>query len=598
MESRLPRFLRFLEIQSADRRIVRQSRLLQILVGIVLLSGLNGVVTSFGRLIAGPSTIQDYLIFIAQIVTLLVFVTLTFSLLHKGRFIAAVNICFIILDLILFSLLVSTEGAGPFHLLLLISVFSIASLQSVRVSIVYLAVILTAVSLYYINSQPDGMDSAISYIQLALLLTLPSWFFANDLRISRDRADRLTNELEVTISDLDIRARQLEQIADVGRVATASLDQEKLIRNSVALIRSQFNFYYVGLYLVNSAGSRLVLQEAVGESGRMTAEKGSDQTIGQVSIVGWVALNRQARIALDVGEDPYFFNNPNLPDTHSEVALPLLARGRLLGVLDVQSRETNAFKEQDISVLQVMADQIAAGIDNARLFQEISDQAGLLAELQTITNLMSQQANTRNALNVLATRAVSLFNADGGGVFLYRPEKDNLKLVVNLNVNDEQVGEILRPGEGLSGLVFAENKTITIDDYEVWEGRSEKFTHVGFHSAVALPLRRQTEPIGVLALTRTQKGQPFKADEVQIAELLAAQVSAVIINNQLIEETRRLIKRERTINQAAAQIRRSLDARTILDTMTGELGNLFGNRTVKARLFPQQEGRSEEKETP
>ncbi len=168
--------------------------------------------------------------------------------------------------------------------------------------------------------------------------------------------------------------------------------------------------------------------------------------------------------------------------------------------------------------------------------------------------------------------------------------------MVNLDLNDSRTGEVLKPGEGLSGRAFAENKTLTVEDYTVWEGRSESFVQGNFYAAAAIPLRRQNDPIGVLTLTRKQKGKPFKTEEIQIAELLAAQISAVILNNQLIDETRRLVKRERTINQAAAQIRRSLDAKTILDTTTEELGNLLGSRVVRARIYPQQGITDEEKE--
>ncbi|NIP28428.1 MAG: GAF domain-containing protein, partial [Phycisphaerae bacterium] len=144
-------------------------------------------------------------------------------------------------------------------------------------------------------------------------------------------------------------------------------------------------FYHVSLYLMTPDGNRLVLQEAIGDMGHFDALKGEKTTVGQVSIVGWVAMNRQARIALDVGDAPYYFENPKLPDTHSEIALPLLARGRLLGVLDIQSRESGAFQSEDMPVFQVMADQIAVGIDNARLFEDISEQAKQLTELQNIT---------------------------------------------------------------------------------------------------------------------------------------------------------------------------------------------------------------------
>jgi GAF domain-containing protein len=201
---------------------------------------------------------------------------------------------------------------------------------------------------------------------------------------------------------------------------------------------------------------------------------------------------------------------------------------------------------------------------------------------------MNQQANARNALNVLVEKIPALFNADGGGVFLYEPKENVLKLMANLNAVDERIGRSLAPGEGLSGWAFKENKTHAIDNYTTWAGRSEKYAQGGFHAAVAIPLRRQNEPLGVLTLTRSAEGQPFLQDEIQIAELLAAQVAAVIINNQLIEETRRLVQRERTINQATDQIRRSLDAKTILDTTTAELGNLLTNKVVRARLYAEE----------
>ncbi|MFZ0544513.1 MAG: GAF domain-containing protein, partial [Candidatus Promineifilaceae bacterium] len=355
---------------------------------------------------------------------------------------------------------------------------------------------------------------------------------------------------------------------------------------------------YVSILRINQDGSRLIIKEASGESGRDLKRQGHDLTVGQVSIVGWVAINRQARVALDVGEDPHYFNDPNLPDTHSEVALPLMARGRLLGVMDVHSREKNAFQEEDVSALQVLADQLANSLDNAALFEEINIQTNQLTELQTLTSLMNQQANTKNALNVLAEKAAPLFNADGGGVFLYQPEEKNLILSINLNTSVGGSGRTLKLGEGLAGRVFVENQTQSIEDYSTWEGRSETFVPDGLHAAVGIPLRRLNEPVGVLALTRSNTGQPFKTEEIQIAELLAAQVGAIITNNQLIEETRRLVQRERTINQASAEIRRSLDAKTILDTMTGQLGHLLGNRVVKARLFQQQEGTAEEQEQP
>ena len=590
MEAQAPARFRFFEIQSNDPRIVRQSRLLQILVLIIALSGIFSTITSFLGVQSNldQPSLQNLVIPLVQGVSIVIFAAVAFYLLRKGRFLPAVHIFFIALNGLFFTLLISTGNEVVFSYLLLISVFTIAALQSNRVSLLYLIIISVAMTLYYMDSNPDPIGSASEFIRVALFLSAPIWFFANDLRNSRDRARMLAQELEGSVQGLGEQSKQLQEIAEIGRVATASLDREKLLQDVVNLIQERFGFYHVSVLLISPDGTRLVLEEASGEMGQSLKEDGYHLTIGQVSIIGWVAINRKARIALDVGDDPYYFSNPDLPDTRSEVALPLIARGRLLGVLDVQSREINAFQEEDISGLQVMADQIASGLDNARLFNDISNQATVLTQLQSVTNLMNQQANTRNALNVLAKKVPALFNADGGGVFLHESNEDVLKLIVNLNTSDERVGRSLAPGEGISGWAFKENKTHAIDDYTNWSGRSEKYAEAGFFAAVAIPLRRQNQPMGVLTLTRSQEGQPFKKDEIQIAELLAAQISAVLTNNQLIDETRRLVQRERTINQATANIRRSLDAKTILDTTTAELGNLLSNKIVRARLYAEE----------
>lgn len=589
------RLFRFLTINSDDERIVRQSRLLQILVALIAIAGVAGSITVLIDILQGQSSDFGSVQIAGQMVAVFIFTFATFYLLHHGHFLPAVHLFFILLNALILVLLFGFDNI-VFSYLLLISVFSIAAVQSIRASAIYFLVTIAAVSLYHYFNSLDPIGSASEFIRIALFLTIPSWFFANDLRNSRDKADRLTKELETSVANYAQRTKQLQHIAEIGRIATASLDQEKLLRNTVNLIQERFGLYFVRVFLLSPDGSRLIVEEASGESGRNEEQRGIHLTVGQVSIVGWVAINRQARIALNVGEDPFYFDDPNLPHTQSEVALPLIARNRLLGVLDVHSRESMAFQEEDISILQVMADQIARGMDNARLFEEISRQADTLTELQTITSLMSQQANIYNALNVVAKRAIGLFNAGGGGVFLRQSGGDKLEFIVNLNESDTNSDQILDPGEGLSGRAFAKNETIIIDDIGAWENPIENFILGNFQFAVAIPLRSQKEPIGVLTLTRNEVDQPFLAEEIQVAELLAAQVSAVIVNNQLIEETRRLAKRERSINQAAAQIRRSLDAKTILETTTDQLGHLLGDKIVKARLFPQQEGLTEENE--
>ena len=121
-------------------------------------------------------------------------------------------------------------------------------------------------------------------------------------------------------------------------------------------------------------------------------ERGHSLTIGMQGIVGYVAAQKKPRIALDVGRDAVFFNNPDLPLTRSEVALPLLIRNKILGVLDIQSDRPQAFSVDDTDVLQTLSDQIAIAIENARLLDET--QAAIM-QLEALTSIRTQEAWTQ-----------------------------------------------------------------------------------------------------------------------------------------------------------------------------------------------------------
>jgi GAF domain-containing protein/HAMP domain-containing protein len=407
-----------------------------------------------------------------------------------------------------------------------------------------------------------------------------------------DMARRLRQQLETQeqiINDrtasLERQAERLRLSAEVGRTVSASLDLERLMSDTVQLISSQFGFYHANILLVDSDQQKLVLRAGTGEAGRSLVSEAYNLSIDESSIVGWVAANKKARVALDVGADPVFFDDPHFPETRSEVALPLFARGQLVGVLDVQSKQANDFRQEDVAILQIMADQLASSILNAQLFNESQHRANLLADLQVITDLMNQQATLENALQVLSRRAMKLLDSDGGGVFLWNEAGQYLELVISYDTTGAMVGRRLAPGEGLSGRAFREGQTIKVDDYQHWTGMSSAFSDAPFHAAIAVPLRQQDRPIGVLILTRSQSNRPYGPQEVQVLDLLAAQAGTIISNSQLVDETRRLARRERTLNRIAAEIRRSLDVQTVLETATRELGQTLNDKQIRVRLF-------------
>ena len=181
------------------------------------------------------------------------------------------------------------------------------------------------------------------------------------------RLDNLQGSLE---SEVAKRTDQLKATIEVSRVASTILDPDELITKVVNLITDRFGYYYSAIFLIDESGQWAVLKDATGSAGQTLKSRGHRLPLGGKSMVGTAIATRQARIALDVGAEPVRFENPLLPDTRSEIALPLTITGRIIGVLDVQSIQEAAFSEQDIDTLQGMANSVATALENARLFHE------------------------------------------------------------------------------------------------------------------------------------------------------------------------------------------------------------------------------------
>lgn len=187
------------------------------------------------------------------------------------------------------------------------------------------------------------------------------------------------------------RTNQLQTASEVSHAATSILSLDELLPEVVELIRSHFDYYYVGLFLVDKDFTMLNLRAATGDVGKQLLESKHALPIGNTSMVGWSAENNKARIALDVGKEDIRFKNLLLPLTRSEIALPLRSRGRVIGAMTFQSEKESAFTDSDITALQTMCDQIANAIATASLFD---DRASLIKELESKNAELEQFAYT------------------------------------------------------------------------------------------------------------------------------------------------------------------------------------------------------------
>jgi GAF domain-containing protein len=188
-------------------------------------------------------------------------------------------------------------------------------------------------------------------------------------------------KLESRSMDLQRRLVQIRTAAEISRSLGTILNPQELLQQVVDLIQTRFDLYYTGVFLVDDNRRFATLAAGTGEAGeQMIAEK-HQLSVGGSSMVGWATTHGKPRISLDVGREAIRFQNPHLPHTRSELALPLTIGNQVTGAISVQSTQTNAFDEDDITVLQSIADSLAIALENARLFQKFENS---LREIQQL----------------------------------------------------------------------------------------------------------------------------------------------------------------------------------------------------------------------
>lgn len=372
----------------------------------------------------------------------------------------------------------------------------------------------------------------------------------DNLRVSNKELQELNRTLEdrVTARTVDLqqanqqnvkRAKQFEAIAQVARATATNENLETLLPRLTILISEQFDFYHAGIFLLDENHENAVLRAANSEGGKRMLERGHKLQIGQTGIVGFVSAMGTPRIALDVGSDAVFFDNPDLPDTRSEMALPLRISSVIIGALDVQSTEANAFHEDDIDILSTLADQVAIAIQNARTFQAMQD---LLEQAQRESG-----AYLQDAWRVLQS---------GEGNLGYRVTGSEIVTLTN-PLTSAQVKKAM------------ENK--------------QTVSESGKNANLAIPIRLRDEVIGVMDI-RTPIEHEWDEDEVDIAEAVADRLSLALESSLLLKSTQRQAEIERITADISGKIGATTQFDSILRTAAEELSRVLGGSEVLVQI--------------
>lgn len=359
-----------------------------------------------------------------------------------------------------------------------------------------------------------------------------------------DRVQERTQALAKQNDALVLRARQFETVAEVARNVVSTNEVQELLHAVTVLVSERFGFYHVGIFLIDESREYAALRAANSEGGQRMLARQHRLQVGQTGIVGYVTSAGEPRIATDVGQDAVFFNNPDLPLTRSEMALPLKANNLIIGALDVQSTQSNAFSQEDIQLFTILADQVAIAIHNNNLNAEM---AAALVEAQNVHRRYLQQEWSRVA------------GAEAHNAYRY--------------INGIAVpSETLNAPDVQSAVEFGEPVTTQED---------------GMH-VLSVPVKLRGETIAVIRVQDTSdEVESWHPEEVETVKEVADQVALALENARLFTQTARRAERERKVLEITSKIREHNDPQTMLEVAVRELQNALNASRAQVVLQPR-----------
>lgn len=355
------------------------------------------------------------------------------------------------------------------------------------------------------------------------------------------RVSARTGELDQANQRNERRARQFEAIAQVTKAAAANQNLEDLLALLAQVIAEQFDYYHAGIFLLDDNREYAELRAANSEGGQRMLRRNHRLRMGETGIVGLVAATGQPRIALDVGADAAYFNNPDLPGTHSEAALPLKVSGSVIGVLDIQSAEHNAFSQDDIEALSTLADLVATTIQNARYYESTQE---LVEEAQRISG-----SYLRDAWSTLRSQErVIGYVADGNTLKRSSSNKDPLLFPRESNVAQSTIQHGEKP-------------------------------------RIAVPISVAGQVVGVMNVNLNEEHE-WEQDEIDISKAVADRLSLALEAATLLETTQKRAEIERLTASITGKISSSAQFDSILRTAAEELSHALGGSEVVVQIQP------------
>jgi signal transduction histidine kinase/response regulator RpfG family c-di-GMP phosphodiesterase len=392
-----------------------------------------------------------------------------------------------------------------------------------------------------------------------------------ETRIYTSLADQVAISIEnrSLLDQTQRRARQLQTSAQVAQAASSILDLEELLNRTVNLIKDSFLYDHVQIFLVSIDNRDAQLVASTGEAGKQLLSIHHSLPVGSMSVIGLTTATGVPQLAADTADARVVHRaNPYLPNTRSELALPLIAKGRVLGALDVQSNRPNAFSQEDQSVLANLSDQVAIAIDNARLFElstnRVEEMRFLFDVTRTATSVGEMEEAVKQVsdliLGHLKAATTSIFVLDDTNTQFVRYTSDLSASLGNTPTSFEIENPIFKE-------VLATKQPEIVHEttaHPYWQ----RFPEV--RSGVLMPLLSGDDLVGILAISMRERNA-FTADTTQLLQTMTTTLAAIIQSARLLQQVQAANVRLREVDKLKSQFLANMshELRTPLNSIIG-----------------------------
>ncbi|NJN94396.1 MAG: GAF domain-containing protein [Anaerolineales bacterium] len=370
--------------------------------------------------------------------------------------------------------------------------------------------------------------------------------------------------------------KQLETVAKLSRRIAAILDLDTLLNYVVQSLSQDFEYKFTSIFLIDNTEIRINLKAASNINVKALSPGFSSLVIDNETVIGRVATTAEPMLVNLIAQSEYEPLGYLPVETQSELAVPLVLGGQILGVLDVQSDLPNKYNSDDLFLLQTIADQLAVAIENARLFEERDRRMAELAAFNQIGAVISGSYDLNMMLPNILGRVNALFQVEGVSLMLL--ENDELRFAVAVGPGSEDITSFtLKPGQGIAWSVIESGQTIRVDNVAMDSRHfSEIDSAIDFktRSLLAVPVQIHGKMVGVMEAINRQDGRPFSRDDEVTLEFIASSVAIAIENARLFSQTQSHIEQLAGLLEAS-RIINTLDLQDILNTIVQRVGALL-----------------------